>query len=102
MRTVYFSSTVRPLPQCTLFPYTTLFRSKLAHLHGGAGRKRLPEIAHAHVLVLEIFVHVGHVGRGLHDVGERRAGRLDRKSTRLNSSHRCTSYAVFCLKTKLN
>ena len=43
-------------------------------LVGSASR----EIAHPHVLVLEVFVHVGDVGRGLDDVGERRAGGFER------------------------
>src|SRR5437763_2149995 len=79
---------LRPPPRSTLFPYTTLFRSPLP---GGFGPRRascLPPLPRA------------RRGGG----PERRlAGRLhfiDRKSTRLNSSHRCISYAVFCLKKK--
>src|SRR5207248_10443603 len=98
---------LRPPPLPTLFPYTTLFRSGLhagplarpAHhprLPGGQGRLRreAPDAQR---------------GRGPRD-GRRRAkvqaGRpdrvaaADRKSTRLNSSHRTISYAVFCLKKK--
>src|SRR5437867_9112000 len=67
-------------PTSTLFPYTTLFRSKVDFdAHGG------------HLLLVRHPQHVPLV----------RAGRgRDRKSTRLNSSHRTTSYAVFCLKKK--
>src|SRR5437763_10679215 len=75
-----------PPPTSTLFPYTTLFRSCLQHR--------------------EIFLHMARrMGIGQpHDVLDRRAvgqpKAQDRKSTRLNSSHRCISYAVFCLKKK--
>src|SRR5437879_10654346 len=74
-------------PRATLFPYTTLFRSRIFRPAGrvcnrrkqvrrknGCPRRRLPG--------LPFF------------------RRTDRKSTRLNSSHRCISYAVFCLKKK--
>src|SRR2546430_12551639 len=74
---------IRRPPRSTLFPYTTLFRS------GGGDRiGDRPGEAPAHV------AHVG--GRG----GEQRGRELDRKSTRLNSSHSQISYAVFCLKKK--
>src|SRR2546430_3123434 len=66
---------IRRPPRSTLFPYTTLFRSNVAHAAGLL----------AELLGLEIFVQ------------NRRA---DRKSTRLNSSHSQISYAVFCLKKK--
>src|SRR2546422_3475285 len=72
---------IRRPPRSTLFPYTTLFRS----------RSRLRR------------------ERGTHQVdGRRRVGHClsllvtDRKSTRLNSSHGYISYAVFCLKKKNN
>src|SRR3712207_8079195 len=78
---------IRRPPRSTLFPYTTLFRSLGdSLLEGGksaerpsrpfAWRSRLPES------------------------GRDRLGGLDRKSTRLNSSHANISYAVFCLKKK--
>src|SRR2546429_4308616 len=66
---------IRRPPRSTLFPYTTLFRS--VHRQRVQGRDR------EHV---RIPLH--------HDV------RVDRKSTRLNSSHGYISYAVFCLKKK--
>src|SRR3712207_8814576 len=83
---------IRRPPRSTLFPYTTLFRS--LEQHDVAGRDEAqPEPA-----------------RGGHASGERAslAGEpahthpqpLDRKSTRLNSSHANISYAVFCLKKK--
>src|SRR5688572_32273171 len=72
---------VRRPPRSTLFPYTTLFRS-----------------------VRQLHVHVAGVLQGvlkrLLAVREAVADALDRKSTRLNSSHSQISYAVFCLKKK--
>src|SRR5438034_4940519 len=84
-------------PRSTLFPYTTLFRS----------RDRRP----GGVDLLLFLRHGGrHPARPLqhHPGGARQAllhraavaGRRDRKSTRLNSSHTVISYAVFCLKKK--
>src|SRR5256885_10758169 len=78
----FFFLMIRRPPRSTLFPYTTLFRSAgLAVLQNpgfaaaGMGRLR-PETALPHL--------------------------IDRKSTRLNSSHLVISYAVFCLKKKKN
>src|SRR3712207_7963524 len=100
----FFFLMIRRPPRSTLFPYTTLFRSRMigdATEGTGATRGR-PQ---------------GEGGAGV-DRGERHAfgvslqqpGRLhlqhevrsDRKSTRLNSSHANISYAVFCLKKKNN
>src|SRR5258707_7895839 len=77
---------IRRPPRSTLFPYTTLFRSRAddaaaiaddeGHFLGRAERGRADQIAREN---------------GLHQ---------DRKSTRLNSSHANISYAVFCLKQK--
>src|SRR5437764_3117184 len=77
---------IRPPPRSTLFPYTTLFRSRRQKL---ADAQPVDEVQGG-----------GQVGAvaGIVDIGFHR--RLDRKSTRLNSSHRCISYAVFCLKKK--
>src|SRR5207248_11647228 len=89
---LFFLSLVRPPPSSTLFPYATLFRSPVL-------RPRLDE--RARVPVALSVRHVAAEERPAFD--ERRAGRkglLDRKSTRLNSSHRTISYAVFCLKKK--
>src|SRR5256885_11161859 len=85
---------IRRPPRSTLFPYTTLFRSHLARrgldrdgaVHPFAGRR--PDGDHG-------------VGRE-HQLGAHRAAVVDRKSTRLNSSHLVISYAVFCLKKKKN
>src|SRR5437764_4714744 len=69
-------------PRAALFPYTTLFRSVV-------GRRRAPA-ARGHTNVRKLTSGVKFAPL----VGQ------DRKSTRLNSSHRCISYAVFCLKKK--
>src|SRR2546430_10289467 len=84
---------IRRPPRSTLFPYTTLFRSLGAgHLHLGPGHPRGEEE------VLELaLVHQVLLGLALLHLEQRR---LDRKSTRLNSSHSQISYAVFCLKKK--
>src|SRR5438309_8407646 len=75
-------------PRSTLFPYTTLFRSMVEVDH----QRR---VVRGHGLALAGFA----VDLGPHDaLGDRR--REDRKSTRLNSSHSSTSYAVLCLKKK--
>src|SRR5437867_9243186 len=73
---------IRPPPRSTLFPYTTLFRSPRS-----TGTSSRPPRATA------LLSRVGTRGRSNRHRG-------DRKSTRLNSSHRTISYAVFCLKKK--
>src|SRR5437879_7936099 len=65
-------------PRSTLFPYTTLFRSDVHFRSSGIDG------------VFWYRIIVSKVG----------PNERDRKSTRLNSSHRCISYAVFCLKKK--
>src|SRR2546422_4023379 len=90
---------IRRPPRSTLFPYTTLFRSHVVQLGSRAApddereivrEPRRPEDAAGQ-----------RAGRGLEHahlfVGSRT---IDRKSTRLNSSHGYISYAVFCLKKK--
>src|SRR2546426_4221024 len=87
MSLFFFFLMIRRPPRSTLFPYTTLFRSRLARERGArleaewskqyeAYRQAFPELA----AELE----------------------RERKSTRLNSSHLVISYAVFCLKKKKN
>src|SRR5438094_6371141 len=76
---------IRRPPRSTLFPYTTLFRSAAVPRRGREGlrpgdRRR----------------------QGRRRAHPAYAGHADRKSTRLNSSHRTISYAVFCLKKKKN
>src|SRR2546430_17499074 len=90
----FFFLMIRRPPRSTLFPYTTLFRSHDA-LH--------QRMAH-HVLgVEERERDARHRAQHLDHVREARlpaGGQIDRKSTRLNSSHSQISYAVFCLKKK--
>src|SRR3712207_8891779 len=86
---------IRRPPRSTLFPYTTLFRSATA-CPGERLYARLTEIrkdASAHAGAATAYQ--GFTG-GMFIAG----GQLDRKSTRLNSSHANISYAVFCLKKK--
>src|SRR5256885_11846482 len=81
---------IRRPPRSTLFPYTTLFRS------------RRPGVVEFKPIVV---VAVGRVGDGARVAGHPLVeghGHGDRKSTRLNSSHLVISYAVFCLKKKKN
>src|SRR2546426_8918812 len=83
---------IRRPPRSTLFPYTTLFRSQLRAL--ALVDRALRRGARAPV--------PGRPARGREPRrGPGRQG-LDRKSTRLNSSHLVISYAVFCLKKKKN
>src|SRR5690348_18204035 len=85
---------IRRPPRSTLFPYTTLFRSR----HVVDGIERL-DIFHRVDRVAFVFLFE----RGFHHLGVGRVVELeDRKSTRLNSSHPSISYAVFCLKKKKN
>src|SRR2546422_7829855 len=79
---------IRRPPRSTLFPYTTLFRSRVV-----AGAAVGPGVASAAV---EVGLRAMGDGEGLSEVGHA----ADRKSTRLNSSHGYISYAVFCLKKK--
>src|SRR5258708_15851277 len=98
---------IRRPPRSTLFPYTTLFRSRVAYWYprdgdpnneneifvtpttGGDGSDASRSIDHDLLRVLWM-----PDGNSLLDGGQ------DRKSTRLNSSHQIISYAVFCLKKK--
>src|SRR2546429_4539080 len=77
----FFFLMIRRPPRSTLFPYTTLFRSLVARALAEAG---LPE----------------HGVQLVQTTDREAVGQLDRKSTRLNSSHGYISYAVFCLKKK--
>src|SRR5260221_6132696 len=80
---------IRRPPRSTLFPYTTLFRSRAGAAlarRGGAARGAAAPLA------------IG--GRTVPQRAHRPGGTVDRKSTRLNSSHTVISYAGFCLKKK--
>src|SRR5699024_11726851 len=88
----FLRSLPRRPPRSTLFPYTTLFRSRDPSFRTTAGRARPPGSAPRR-----------RIGcRAAHRRARTSAVRGDRKSTRLNSSHVSISYAVFCLKKKNN
>src|SRR5947208_9623243 len=84
---------IRRPPRSTLFPYTTLFRS--IRLGPGTLYGSLDRLERAG-MVEESNARPA----AKNDDERRRYNRLDRKSTRLNSSHQIISYAVFCLKKK--
>src|SRR3712207_7136260 len=96
---------IRRPPRSTLFPYTTLFRS-LDRVDQGLDRGRAPVRGLGERLSGNQGVQVVQHGGGGLGVGgedlhvETPAACIDRKSTRLNSSHANISYAVFCLKKK--
>src|SRR5437764_7224553 len=95
---------IRRPPRSTLFPYTTLFRSDRHVADEPAPHVHLSERV-AHDVGAAALVARYAIVRGKILVQLERAELLDgpprdRKSTRLNSSHRCISYAVFCLKKK--
>src|SRR5256885_11766522 len=87
---------IRRPPRSTLFPYTTLFRSK----PGGARAPRAPYHFGGHHEHHQLSAQTQPVVRAGDEEAVRRLARQDRKSTRLNSSHLVISYAVFCLKKK--
>src|SRR3712207_6973326 len=88
---------IRRPPRSTLFPYTTLFRSKVAHDVTIIGPLGLPSTMPDHASSL----YARNVQALLAVMTEEGQLKLeDRKSTRLNSSHANISYAVFCLKKK--
>src|SRR2546430_8757027 len=84
---------IRRPPRSTLFPYTTLFRSKRALFFLDA--RLSPAVVQSGDFELSGMLAILEAKK--HELG---AGWIDRKSTRLNSSHSQISYAVFCLKKK--
>src|SRR5256885_7221606 len=96
---------IRRPPRSTLFPYTTLFRSRVpirvidvsAASAGGSNVPRATVSFQQTGINLRVTPHVTANRQVLMEV---HAERSDRKSTRLNSSHLVISYAVFCLKKK--
>src|SRR5258708_26574893 len=88
---------IRRPPRSTLFPYTTLFRS----IGGAKVSDKIQVIDNLLNLVNDLFIGGGMAYtflKVLH-VMKNFEKSVDRKSTRLNSSHQIISYAVFCLKT---
>src|SRR3712207_7171426 len=100
---------IRRPPRSTLFPYTTLFRSRRVGLGDAVLRAQPPDqlggqraplggqLDHPLHRALDL---AAQRGVGVRDGEELQRGGGDRKSTRLNSSHANISYAVFCLKKK--
>src|SRR5256886_12329901 len=88
---------IRRPPRSTLFPYTTLFRSSLDALRHSDLRQGSPPTPDRDSGLRR--PHDQRVAHLAHPGGERYVD-VDRKSTRLNSSHSQISYAVFCLKKK--
>src|SRR2546426_9232608 len=96
---------IRRPPRSTLFPYTTLFRSRITfdqflQEHG-------PTPVPVTAVKIDVEGHENAVFRGMESFLTTKRPRIimfeylqDRKSTRLNSSHLVISYAVFCLKKK--
>src|SRR5256885_3597418 len=89
----FFFLMIRRPPRSTLFPYTTLFRSRII-----AGKLRVQ------VRPIELRGVIESAVEAVRPAAEAKqlelTLQLDRKSTRLNSSHLVISYAVFCLKKK--
>src|SRR5207249_11174219 len=104
-----FSLHISSPPRSTLFPYTTLFRSEIPRVTVPVRKRvyypkqRIDELAEERATLVgeveqtpERFVFVLPQGDDLEQLVN--IERIDRKSTRLNSSHVSISYAVFCLK----
>src|SRR3712207_7369801 len=87
----FFFLMIRRPPRSTLFPYTTLFRSPA---QDGRPQRLGAALEHRRIG----HAHEGHLDHRLAAAEEVEG--VDRKSTRLNSSHANISYAVFCLKKK--
>src|SRR3712207_7602615 len=93
---------IRRPPRSTLFPYTTLFRSRAAlELDAGLPGERGAVLDEGGGGVLRELARAQLLGGAL-EAPDQVVQVIDRKSTRLNSSHANISYAVFCLKKKKN
>src|SRR3712207_7426508 len=98
---------IRRPPRSTLFPYTTLFRSRSMGSQRALGRRAPKSPADLDATVVAIVDRLARRLRAAHRVCRTVTLRLrfadfsDRKSTRLNSSHANISYAAFCLKKKI-
>src|SRR2546430_10454153 len=97
---LFFFLMIRRPPRSTLFPYTTLFRSQHVYPVSVRALRSLPTIpkhndgSSPEVTGVVRSLRIHHTAAGSYPRV------LDRKSTRLNSSHSQISYAVFCLKNK--
>src|SRR2546426_4865405 len=101
MLSFFFFLMIRRPPRSTLFPYTTLFRSQDTdedERGALAPRRREPEALR--VRHRPVVPAVDQDQSRLEVARHAHRRKLDRKSTRLNSSHLVISYAVFCLKKK--
>src|SRR5258705_8105443 len=87
---LFFFLMIRRPPRSTLFPYTTLFRSEKP---AALTFEQAAAIPVNYLTAYALLVVMGSLHKG--------ESVLDRKSTRLNSSHLGISYAVFCLKKKI-
>src|SRR3712207_387817 len=98
----FFFLMIRRPPRSTLFPYTTLFRSRRAdRMAAHRGLVRRPDQPAAAAGPPAVASADDPDQRPAHR-GDQPCRQPDRKSTRLNSSHANISYAVFCLKKKKN
>src|SRR5256885_12108560 len=102
---------IRRPPRSTLFPYTTLFRSVLDDIARGGDREQFkfrgiqtarPGYSYRNQWWVLHNADGAYEAAGIHGqfIHVNPAAQIDRKSTRLNSSHLVISYAVFCLKKK--
>src|SRR3712207_8293846 len=85
---------IRRPPRSTLFPYTTLFRSRYPDIDMGDQMVQLLMAQRGYQANLAVVERATSAYQAALQLGK------DRKSTRLNSSHANISYAVFCLKKK--
>src|SRR5258708_13640970 len=96
---------IRRPPRSTLFPYTTLFRS-MPEMDGFGATQAIREWekdSGAHIPIIAMTAHAMKGDQEIIGICAPESfshSRIDRKSTRLNSSHQIISYAAFCLKKK--
>src|SRR5207302_11478495 len=99
----YFLSMILRPTRSTLFPYTTLFRSLEAKGWRLGTTQDFLGLSDADASFIEFKLKLAQSLRAIRlkrRIGQVQVAKLDRKSTRLNSSHVKISYAVFCLKKK--
>src|SRR3712207_8705454 len=91
---------IRRPPRSTLFPYTTLFRSGAAAGAASSGLRPVAELMFVDFMGVCFDQIFNQAAKFRYMFGGKARVPIDRKSTRLNSSHANISYAVFCLKKK--